>query len=712
MHALRRPSTTFKLKTIPWGKARLCLIRTLMNSLKIKILGLTTVIMIMAVILTGWHNLNTQKKILTRVAAQNGRILSETIRNSIITNMANGQNAEVANILEKIMKEPAIDTVRIFDETGRVLLSANAEEIGDLVGAADLLAYRSSQYSFTESERGNDYHSSILPIYNAPLCYSCHDSSKKVLGVLNVHLSLSEFGALQAKGREATIFASIGMLIILILTITIFILFYVDAPIRKMVVAMDRVEKGEFDQARTEVRSSDEMALLSSKFNLMVERLRNLLDTTIRHEREIAVTQEKLAHHDEIRNMNITLEERLKEIEYLNITLEERIEEIEEANYKIADLASDLEDKNTVLERAVSRLSALYRLGLAINSTMNLDTLFELLIRKSLDTLQARVGYILLLDKDAWMLNIGGAVGIPEHVDTGLRIPLRNGGVSHWVIENRQPLLIADIEQAHEFSKVSRLGFARETVICAPLIIKDEVIGTITIANKQDESTFTTVDLELLSTIAAQASVAIKNARLYEEQQATYLNTVQALVSAVEASDAYTRGHSERVTRYSLAVGRYLGLPAGTLKRLEQAAILHDIGKIGIDISLLHKEATLSNEDIEILRQHPSIGVRILEPINFLKDVREIIEQHHERFDGAGYPHGLCGEDLLIESRVLAVADTYDAMTSDRPYRKALSHDTAIKEITTCAGSQFDPDVARAFIAMFQENAVNASLQA
>lgn len=674
-----------------------------MNSLKIKILGLTTAIMIMAVGLTGWHNLNTQKEMLNRVAAQNGRILGETIRNSVVTNMANGQNAEVANILEKVSKEPAIGAVRIFDESGRILLSSAPEETGDLVGAADLLAYRSNKFSFTESAHGKEFHSSILPIYNAPLCYNCHDSSQKVLGILNVHLSLSEFDALQAKGRQATILSSLGMLAILILTISAFILFYVDAPIRKLVNAMNRVEKGEFGLARTEVRSSDEMALLSTKFNLMVDRLRQLIETTVRHEREIAVSQEKLAHHDEIRNMNITLEERLKEIEYLNITLEERIEEIEEANYKIADLASDLEDKNTTLERAVSRLSALYRMGLAINSTMDLEKLSDLLIRKAMDTLSARIGYILLLDREAWMLKVGSAVGIPEHVDTGMRIHLRPGGVSHWVIENRQPLLISNIDDAPEFTKVSRLGFTRETLICAPLIIKDEVIGTITFANKQNESAYTAEDLELLSTIAAQASVAIKNARLYEEQQLTYLNTVQALVSAIEASDAYTRGHSERVTRYSLAIARQMSLSPKSIKRLEQAAILHDIGKIGIDIGLLHKQGKLSLDDIDILRQHPSIGVRILEPIGFLKDVREIIEQHHERFDGGGYPHGLRGEDILIEARILSVADTYDAMTSDRPYRKALSHHVASQEISDHAGAQFDPEVATAFFAVCQE---------
>jgi putative nucleotidyltransferase with HDIG domain len=679
-----------------------------MISLKVKILGLTTIIMIMAGLLTGWHNLSTQKAMLTALAAQNGRILSETIHNSITASMANGQSAEVADLLKKIAKDAAIDAIRIFDENGRILLSTHAEEIGDQADAADLLAYHANNFSFAQSRQGHDYHSSILPIYNAPPCFSCHASDKKVLGILGVHLSLRELAGIQAKGREATVLSSIGMLVILFLTISAFILFYVDAPVRKMVVAMDQVERGELSQARTEIRSSNEMAMLSSKFNLMVERLQNQIETTIRNEREIAVTQEKLTHHDEIRSMNITLEERLKEIEYLNISLEERIEEIEEANFKIADLASDLEDKNTTLERAVSRLSTLYRLGLAINSTMNLDNLFDLLIRKSLDTLKARIGYILLLDRDAWMLKIGSAVGLPEQIDSDMRIPLRSGGVSHWVVEHQQPLLIAGIEQARQFNKVSLLGFDRESIICAPLIIKDEVIGTITIANKQDESAFSADDLELLATIAAQASIAIKNARLYEEQQATYLNTVQALVSAIEASDAYTRGHSERVTRYSLAVARQMSLSTNALNRLEQAAILHDIGKIGIDIGLLHKEDKLSSADVDILRQHPIIGVRILEPIHFLKNVREIIEQHHERFDGTGYPHGLVGEDVLLEARILAVADTYDAMTSDRPYRKALAHDIAIGEIAQNAGTQFDPEVARAFIAMFQESEVGA----
>jgi putative nucleotidyltransferase with HDIG domain len=445
------------------------------------------------------------------------------------------------------------------------------------------------------------------------------------------------------------------------------------------------------------------MTLLSSKFNYMVQRLRELMESTIKNERDLAVSEEKVAHSEELHAMNITLEDRLKEIEYLNINLEERIEEIEEANYKIADLASELEEKNIGLTQAVDRLQALYKMGLAINATMDLDKLLNMISMKSMATLKASVGYILMLNETTGNLKIGGAAGISEDFDLELEIPLKPGGVSYWVINNNQPKLVSEIDKAREFSKMSRMGFIRESVLCAPLVDKDQVIGTITIANPVDGSSFDSTDLELLSTIAAQASVAIRNARLYDEQESMYFSTVQALVSAIEASDAYTRGHSERVTRFSVALAKKMGMDGEALKQLEQAAILHDIGKIGIDVALLHKREKLTPADIDVLKLHPSIGVRILEPIHFLGTVREIIEQHHERYDGNGYPNGLKGEDWRLEGRILAVCDTYDAMTSDRPYRKALSHEIAIQEIEDHSGKQFCPDVAAAFIAMCNE---------
>ncbi len=674
-----------------------------MNSLKIKFLGLCCIILMIAIGLTTWYNLQTQKAMLGKLATEHSRMLAETIRNSIITDMANGKNDRVGHILGKINDEPAINNVRIFDESGRVLMAANRDEIGDLVSTSELMAYRTGNFSFSSSLSDEEHFNSIVPIYNQPVCYSCHDDSIKVLGILNLQLSLDALANMQSSGRNATMIASGAMLVILILTITAFLLVYVDAPIRKLVSAMDLVEKGKFDDAHTSVSSSDEMTLLSTKFNFMVQRLRELVENTVKNERELAINQEKLAHSEELQSMNMTLEDRLKEIEYLNINLEERIEEIEEANYKIADLASELEEKNIGLSQAVDRLQALYKMGLAVNATMDLDKLLNLLSQKSMETMKAQVGYILMFNKETGNLIVGGSAGITADFDRAQEIPLKPGGVSYWVMNNNQPKIVEDINKAREFSKMSRLGFIRESVICAPLTDKEKVIGTITIANPVDGNGFGPADLELLTTIAAQASVAISNARLYEEQESTYLNTVHALVSAIEASDAYTRGHSERVTRYSVALAKKMGMEGDPLKQLEQAAVLHDIGKIGIDVALLHKKGKLTPADIDVLKLHPSIGVRILEPIHFLGTVREIIEQHHERYDGNGYPNGISGDEWRLEGKILAVCDTYDAMTSDRPYRKALSHEIAIQEIQDHSGTQFDPEVATAFITICNE---------
>ncbi|MDT8440537.1 MAG: HD domain-containing phosphohydrolase [Desulfuromonadales bacterium] len=674
-----------------------------MNSLKVKFLGLTIIIMLVAISLTTWYNLRTQQAMLHKLANEHGRLLAETVHNSIISDMANGRNDRVVKILDKIHSEPSIDRVRIFDESGRILLSARSEEIGDLVTTSELMAYRTGNFNFIDKFNDSDAFNSIIPIHNGPSCYACHEENQEVLGILNLQLSFRDLNSMQVSGQKATVMASGVMLTILILTITAFLLVYVDSPIRKLASAMEHVEKGHFERARAHISSSDEMTHLSNKFNYMVQRLRELLESTVKHEREIAVTQEKLAHSEEVQAMNLILEERLKEIEYLNINLEERIEEIEEANYKIADLASELEEKNLGLVQAVERLQSLYQMGLAINSTVDQKELLEILSAKAMETLRAQVGYILLRNGQTGRLQVGGVAGISEDYDSSIEIPLAPGGVSYHVIENRQPALIANLDGHPHINKMSRLGFIRESVICAPLNDADEVVGTITIANPIDGSEFSTGDLELLSTIATQASVALRNARLYEEQQQTYLSTVQAMVSAIEASDAYTRGHSERVTSLSLSLARHLRLDDQQVKVLEQAAVLHDIGKIGIDINLLHKKEKLSTADFDILRLHPSIGVRILEPIQFLAPVRQIIHQHHERYDGKGYPDGLHAEQICLEARILAVCDTYDAMTSDRPYRQALPHQIAIQEIKDHSGTQFDPEVAAAFLDLHEK---------
>jgi putative nucleotidyltransferase with HDIG domain len=180
---------------------------------------------------------------------------------------------------------------------------------------------------------------------------------------------------------------------------------------------------------------------------------------------------------------------------------------------------------------------------------------------------------------------------------------------------------------------------------------------------------------------------------------------IQSLVNALEASDRFTRGHSERVRFLSLELGRHAGLDAQELELLEHAAILHDIGKIGIDNFILQKQGKLTTKEYSLIKMHPLIGEEILGPIGTLEEVRKTIIQHHERYDGSGYPHGIRGSEISLKSRILSVVDTFDAMMTDRPYRKALTLEEAKSELRENAGTQFDPPVVDAFLSMLEEKA-------
>ncbi len=191
-----------------------------------------------------------------------------------------------------------------------------------------------------------------------------------------------------------------------------------------------------------------------------------------------------------------------------------------------------------------------------------------------------------------------------------------------------------------------------------------------------------------------------------QEIQRAYLETIRMLAAAVEARDPYTGGHLERVTHYALVVARTLGWTGERLAETEMGAILHDIGKIGIPDTILRKDGPLSPEELAHMRTHTEIGTQILRGISFLEPVIPYVRHHHERFDGTGYPDGLAGEDIPIGGRLIAVADTFDAMTSTRPYRAALPVEAALRELRSVAGSQLDPNIVAAFLAAYERGEI------
>jgi putative nucleotidyltransferase with HDIG domain len=177
-----------------------------------------------------------------------------------------------------------------------------------------------------------------------------------------------------------------------------------------------------------------------------------------------------------------------------------------------------------------------------------------------------------------------------------------------------------------------------------------------------------------------------------------YSHTLEALISALDAREHETLRHSKRVSEYTLLLARNLGIPKSELVDIARGSLLHDIGKIGISDNILLKPSKLNPEEWVEIRKHPDIGSAILKRIDFLEGAAELVLQHHERFDGTGYPRGLKGDDILLGARVFALVDTFDAMTSDRPYRKALSYEAAREEIARCSGKQFDPRLADCFL--------------
>jgi hypothetical protein len=242
---------------------------------------------------------------------------------------------------------------------------------------------------------------------------------------------------------------------------------------------------------------------------------------------------------------------------------------------------------------------------------------------------------------------------------------------------------------------VRQLGF--RSAIILPVLGRTGFLGVLAVYFRE-EGRPALVPFEILILLNHVASVAIENANLYREIQRSYFSTVASLTSAIDAVSPATHGHSKRVTQYALILGESLALEDEALSALKFGALLHDIGKLGISPEILEKRAPLSPQEYEIVKEHPVIGERIIAPVEFLQTARPIIRHHHERWDGRGYPDRLRGEEIPLGARIVAIADFYDAMLEDRPYRRALDPVKVAEEVRRGRGSLFDPDLCERFL--------------
>ena len=301
-----------------------------------------------------------------------------------------------------------------------------------------------------------------------------------------------------------------------------------------------------------------------------------------------------------------------------------------------------------------------------------------------------------LLDRESDELKILASYG--QKSEEELKKTIRSGeGIVGAVWASGQAEIINEVAADPRFI-AANYNYKISSMICAPLKTKEAVIG-VAFLSSEEPAAYTAEDLKLFTTLTYQAAVAIENASLYEQLQEAFYSTVYTLAETIEKRDPYTGNHTKRVMEYSLAIGVTLGLEQDELTWLQLAAVLHDVGKIGVRDSVLLKEGPLTNDEFAQIKQHSAYGAEIVANIKRMQEIIPGVRHHHERFDGRGYPDGLKGDDIALIARIIAVADTFDAMITDRPYRKGLDLDTAFAELRKNSGGQFDPQVVEAFFA-------------
>lgn len=358
------------------------------------------------------------------------------------------------------------------------------------------------------------------------------------------------------------------------------------------------------------------------------------------------------------------------------------------------------------LQRKLEQLQTLMELSALVNSSLDTREIRKRAIESATKLSNAETGSLLLIDPETGDLFFEVALGEQGSILKEIRLA-KGQGIAGWVAETGQADIINDTQTDPRFFKGADMksSFKTKNMVCVPVKTRDKVIGVLQAINKKDGD-FDNEDRDVLFALANQVAVAVENARLFQELKEAFYETAQALADTIEKRDPYTAGHTQRVMAYSLGIGRKMGLTDKDFEDLKLSAILHDIGKIGIRDNILLKTGKLDNDEFAIMNQHSEYGAQIIGHVRKLKDIIPGVRNHHERYDGKGYPDKLKELDIPLLARIIAVADTFDAMTSDRPYRKALDLQTAIDELKRNVGTQFDGEAVEHFISFISETGV------
>jgi HD-GYP domain-containing protein (c-di-GMP phosphodiesterase class II) len=359
-------------------------------------------------------------------------------------------------------------------------------------------------------------------------------------------------------------------------------------------------------------------------------------------------------------------------------------------------------DKNHTL-RPGEQLMALLRAGHHLNHIDKEDELLDSILHDAVHVLDAQRGAIVLVDgpDDKKLLIRSLANGMSEARAGRFHYSHK---IAQRCIARGESYLCSSVSDDPELATAQSIADgAMSSVLCVLLRTPRKSLGVLHLDRTLWQKPFTEEDLHLADALAAYVSAGIEAANLLRKQRELYRNTIQALAQLVEGKDNYTGCHIRRVTNYAVLLGKQLGLSDLDLERLEMGTPLHDVGKVVVEDAILRKPGRLTPEEFEKMKEHTRRGAKILEEIPELRPIVPIVRHHHERWDGSGYPDGLAREAIPLLARIVAVVDTFDAMTSDRPYVKARSPEEAFAEIEKMSGRQFDPQCAAAFLAIKSE---------
>ena len=351
----------------------------------------------------------------------------------------------------------------------------------------------------------------------------------------------------------------------------------------------------------------------------------------------------------------------------------------------------------------VETMNLIYEIGKEVLSNLKTEEIVETAIQMIRRVIPCDGAAVAFLDEDSNAFSVTASWG--SGFEKGKTLG-RTDAPFHSILESGKALYRHDITL--DFGEYPELlAWASEkhviSYFCVPLSFRERYFGVLILSSVR-AAWFTKVHIATAGRIAVQVGIALENARLLEGIEEIFIGTARSLVSAIDAKSTWTKGHSLRVADIAVKMAGALRFSREAVERLQLAAILHDIGKIGTYEAILDKPGKLTEEEIKLIRRHPSQGAEILSPLRAMKDIIPIMKHHHERYDGTGYPDGLSGDDIPFEARILAIADVFDAMRSDRPYRKRLTDGEAVEELKKGSGTQFDPMLVGLFLDILRES--------